>query len=244
MDYLKQMPLDELLEKCSAYGIEKILSITVNPENLERVLDLARVHQQIYCTQGVHPHDARLFEAETKEQITANCADPKVLAVGEIGLDFHYSHSAHDIQIDVFEQQLELSVQLNLPVVIHSRDADDEMIASLKKFSGKIRGVIHSFTSGQKLADFALQEGLYLGFNGIITFNSAQNVRDVLDQTPIDRILVETDSPFLTPTPFRGRENAPFYLPLVIQKIADQKNLPVEELIKTTTQNAVNLFRF
>lgn len=132
-----------------------------------------------------------------------------------------------------------------MPVIIHSRDADDDMISVLKNFSNKLicKGVIHSFTSTRKLAQYCLEDGYYLGFNGIITFNKADNVREIVQMTPIDKILSETDAPFLTPTPYRGVENSPYYLPFVIEKISELKELNIDEMSLITTENAKKLFQ-
>jgi len=139
---------------------------------------------------------------------------PKMVAVGEIGLDYHYNNSPPEIQRSAFERQLQIACDQDLPVVIHTRDADEDTKAILKNFSSKLKrkGVVHSFTSTLELAEFVLSEGFYIGFNGIITFKKAENVQEVVKITPVERILFETDSPFLTPVPHTGKENAPFYL--------------------------------
>jgi TatD DNase family protein len=168
------------------------------------------------------------------------------VAIGEIGLDYHYSKSPHDEQRQAFEEQLQIAIDFNLPVVIHSRDADEDTMAILKNFSStlKRKGVIHSFTSGLKLAELAIKENFYLGFNGIITFKNAENVRDALRLTPVEKILLETDSPFLTPDPYRGMENAPYYLPFIAEKIAEVKNLELTSVLEHAYKNSIDLFHF
>jgi TatD DNase family protein len=169
---------------------------------------------------------------------------PKMVAVGEIGLDYHYNNSPADIQKSVFEKQLQIACDQDLPVVIHTRDADEDTKAILKNFSStlKRKGVVHSFTSSLELAEFVLNEGFYIGFNGIITFKKAENVQEVVKITPPERILFETDSPFLTPVPHRGKENAPYYLPFVAAKIAELKNLEIEGLKKQVYENSLSCF--
>jgi TatD DNase family protein len=164
--------------------------------------------------------------------------------VGEIGLDYFYDNADRDVQRDVFRRQLQIACDTDRPVVIHSREADDDTIDILKEFEGtlKRRGVIHSFTSGPGLAQYALDEGWCLGFNGITTFNKAENVRDIVRMAPIEQILLETDSPFLTPVPYRGKENAPFYIPFVAEKIAEVKQLPLENVLATTYDNSLRTF--
>jgi TatD DNase family protein len=167
-----------------------------------------------------------------------------MVAVGEIGLDYHYNHSSQDIQKQVFSEQLELACELGKPVIIHSREADEDMIKILQKFAPKLsrKGVIHSFTSGPELAKAAIEMGFYLGFNGIITFKNAVNVREIVKLCPVDRILLETDAPFLTPVPFRGKENKPSYLPHILEKTAEIKGLPEHTVQDICYQNSMQLF--
>jgi TatD DNase family protein len=244
LDYLKSHEIEELLQKCRDLTINKIVTISVEPSNLAKVIQLADDHEMIYTCQGIHPHEAKDYTDDVEATIKQNLSHEKVLAVGEVGLDYYYNHSPHDTQRDVFRRQMNIAIVNNLPVIIHSRDAEDDTIAILDEFSPKLerKGVIHSFTSKPELAKNALENGFYLGFNGIITFKNAQDVRDAVELAPLDRILIETDAPFLTPEPYRGRENAPIYLPFIAEKISEIKNVPVEEVIKVTTQNAKNLF--
>jgi len=244
LDYLKDYSLDELLERSREVGIEKIITIAVSPDNLEKVMKLATENPMIWGTQGVHPHDADKFTNDTRSQICENAQHERILAIGEIGLDYFYEHSDRKTQSQVFESQLQIASDMDLPVVIHSRDADDDMMAILKNFESSLkkRGVIHSFTSGPDLAQYALDQGFCLGFNGICTFNTAENVRDIIRMTPLQQIILETDAPYLTPVPYRGKENASFYLPFVAQKVADVKELAIEELLTHAYQNSDKLF--
>lgn len=246
LDYLKAKPLDEILEAAANSGIEKIMTIAVEPDNFDAVFELASHHKQIFCSQGIHPHDAKLCTSEALKVIEERQAHPKVLAVGEIGLDYYYDNSPREKQIEVFRSQLEIAIKTNKPVVIHSRDADEDMIEILNEFAPKMKrkGVIHSFTSKIELAQAALQHGFYLGFNGIITFKNAQNVRDIVEFYPIEKIILETDAPFLTPVPHRGKENSPEYLPFILEKIALIKNLPPEEVANHCYKNSIDLFKF
>ncbi|MCH8551461.1 MAG: TatD family hydrolase [Natronospirillum sp.] len=243
LDYLQQDTTEVILDQARQRGVERFITIAVAPENLDTVRQLAARHGDVYCTQGVHPHEASLYSSAVGQRIRAGAADPKVVAIGEIGLDYHYDNSPREQQRQAFAEQLEIALALDLPIVVHTRDADDDTMAIFREFSGRgLRGVIHSFTSSLQLAEFCLEEGFHLGFNGIITFNRAENVREVLAATPLDRILLETDAPFLTPVPFRGKENAPFYLPLVAQKVAEVKGSNPEDVIRQTTGNARDLF--
>lgn len=244
LDYLKAEPLDEIRKKISEAGISKVITIGVDPENLDKVKELSDSCEEIYFTQGIHPHDAKEATEVEFNKIISRSTLPKMVAVGEIGLDYHYNNSPPEIQRKVFERQLQIAVDYDLPVVIHTRDADEDTKAILKAFSGhlKRKGVVHSFTSTIELAEFVLSEGFYLGFNGIITFKKAENVQEVVKITPPEQILFETDSPFLTPVPHRGKENAPYYLPFVAAKIAELKGLDLETLKSQVYQNSLNCF--
>ena len=245
LDYLKELPLEEILQKIKEAEIEKVVTIGVDPENLDPVKALAETYPQVYYTQGIHPHDSRLMTDEVFEKIRSRVNETKMVAVGEIGLDYHYNNSPPEVQREAFERQLQLAVDSDLPVVIHTREAEEDTIAILKNFSKtlKRKGVIHSFTSSVELAQFVLEEDFYIGINGIVTFKKAENVQEVARITPENRILFETDSPFLTPVPHRGKENAPYYLPFVAQKIAELRNVSVDSLSRVVKENSLRCFR-
>jgi len=244
LDYLKARPLDEVLAETRRVNVERVITISVAPDNLAAVRSLARSADWIYGTQGIHPHEAEHYTDAVEEEIRSHAADAKIVAIGEIGLDYYYDHADREIQRQVFRRQLQVACDADLPVVIHSREADDDTIRILQEFerSLKRRGVIHSFTSGPGLARYALDQGWCLGFNGITTFNKADNVREIVRMTPLGQILLETDAPFLTPVPYRGRENAPFYLPFVAEKIAEVKALPLDQVIRETYDNSRRTF--
>lgn len=246
LDYLKQAKADEILSAARVSNIQAFLTISVSAGNLDEVYALAGRHEGLYVTQGIHPHEAETYSTEVEEKIRNRIESRDVLAVGEIGLDYYYDHADRKVQRDVFARQLQIAIDSGKPVVIHSREADEDTRAILSEYAGQMKnkGVIHSFTSGQSLADFCLDAGFMLGFNGIITFPKAENVRDVLRNTPLNRILTETDSPYLTPVPYRGRENAPRYLPFIIKKIAELKERPVEEVLEACWENAMQTFAF
>jgi TatD DNase family protein len=244
LDYLKDRPLEETLAEARRVNIERVITIAVSPDNLATVRKLSQTAPWVYGTQGVHPHDAENYSDAAEKEIRAHAGDDKIVAVGEIGLDYFYDNADRDVQRDVFRRQLQIACDTDRPVVIHSREADDDTINILREFEStlKRRGVIHSFTSGPGLAQYALDQGWCLGFNGITTFNKAENVRDIVRMAPIGQILLETDSPFLTPVPYRGKENAPFYIPFVAEKIAEVKDLPLAEVLSTTYDNSLRTF--
>ena len=244
LDYLKDRPLRETLEQSASAGIEKIITIAVSPDNLDTVMSLTTEDPRIWGTQGIHPHDAEKFTADTEATIRKNAENERILAIGEIGLDYYYDNADRSVQRHVFETQLRIASEMDLPVVIHSRDADDDTIAILKKFEStlKFKGVIHSFTSGPELAQYAIDQGFCLGFNGICTFNAAENVRDIIRMTPAEHIILETDAPFLTPIPYRGTENASFYLPFIAEKVAEVKEMEIEAFLAQVYKNSEALF--
>ena len=242
--------LSEVLARSKAAGVERILTIAVSPDNQSTVFELAGRHEGVWGTQGVHPHEAEHYTEELGAAMRARLADERIAAVGEIGLDYHRLEDKADDRAEqatqqlVFEAQLQIAADADMPVVIHTRDADADTRAILANFSSRLKrkGVIHSFTSGLPLAEFCLAEGFRLGFNGIITFKNADNVRAVAAATPLDRLLLETDAPYLTPEPYRGAPNAPCYLPFVAEKLAQIKSCPPRDLLRHAWRNSMSLF--
>lgn len=244
LDYLKAAAPSEILAAARAVGVERFMTISVTPDNMPDALALACEHADVYATLGVHPHDAATFNDDAAAYISTHAIHDKVVAVGEIGLDYFYEHCDRTVQRAVFARQLQLAVECQLPVVIHSREADDDTMDILRDYAPHMthKGVIHSFTSGMALAEMAVDFGFCLGINGIVTFNKADNVREVVAATPLSHLLLETDAPFLTPIPYRGVENAPAYLPFIAEKIAEVKECHVEEVLEQTYNNALRTF--
>jgi TatD DNase family protein len=244
LDYLDDQSITDVIETSRDVGVDKLLTISVSPDNQDKVLSIAKRFDNVFCTQGIHPHEAKFYDQITEDIIIKNSKDPKVRAIGEIGLDYHYDHSPRDIQLSVFEKQLQLSINLKLPVIIHTREAEDDTKSILKNFSKNLTfGLeIHCYSSNLDLANYALSENYYLGFNGILTFKQAQNVRDVLMITPLNQILLETDAPYLSPIPVRGKPNAPFYLPYIARYMCTLLNQKEETLLPIIYENSINFF--
>ncbi|MEI8346424.1 MAG: TatD family hydrolase [Pseudomonadota bacterium] len=243
LDYFKSVDPAQVIREAKERGVFSLITIAVSPDNLGLVLDLATKYPDVYCTQGIHPHQAKLFDQSVANTIRHNCQNAKVRAIGEIGLDYHYNHSPQDVQKEAFHQQLQLATDLSLPVVLHTREAENDTMNTLKAFpSLKGKVLVHSFTSHTEFARWALDQDFYFGFNGIITFKGAQDLRDILKFIPLDKILLETDSPFLAPVPHRGRENYPANIPLIAQAIAKIKRLPPEQIAQQTTANCCRFF--
>ncbi len=245
LDYLPAAELPQVLELAAQHKVERMVTIAVSPDNQSVVRQLVDTDARIWGTQGIHPHEAAKVDARVMAEIKQGLSHPKIVAVGEIGLDYYYQHAEAGVQQQVFAQQLALAIEHDLPVVIHSRDADQDMMAMLKEYAPDLnaKGVIHSFTSGAPLAELALELGFKLGFNGIVTFNKADNVRDILKLTPLDSLVIETDSPYLTPVPYRGKTNAPFFLPCIASYIANFKQLELADLLPILYANSCQLFQ-
>lgn len=249
LDMLKNASRDEIITKCRQHNISKLITISTTLKNLDEVIAISQTYPEVYCTQGLHPHDGKEWNEDVKTHLLNNLKNPmtnkKIVAIGEIGLDYYYSKSPREEQIQAFEEQLQIAIDFDLPAVIHTRDAEEDTIAVLKKFSHKLKrkGVLHSFTSSLDLARFALDNDFYLGFNGIITFKNAENVREALRLAPLERVLLETDAPFLTPDPYRGNENAPYYLPFIAEKIAEIKGYPLDQVLRQIYNNSLELFK-
>lgn len=244
LDYLEGQVLEDVIAGAQAANIQRIITIAVSAGNLDTVMGIIERHEKVWGTQGIHPHDANDYNDDVDSRIRENALHEKVLAVGEIGLDYYYDHSDRAKQRTAFERQLQIAIDLDMPIVVHTRDADEDMRSILQNFVKDMpkRGVIHSFTSGRGLAEYCLSEGFHLGFNGISTFNSAENVREIVALTPVEKILFETDSPYLTPVPYRGRKNEPKYLPFIAENVAQIKEVPLDELLPQVWKNSMELF--
>lgn len=244
LDYLEERSLDEVVNDAKQVNIERIITIAVSANNLDKVMTMAQSNETIWGTQGIHPHDANDYNDEIDAKIRENAAHERIVAIGEIGLDYYYDHCDRAKQREAFERQLQIAIDLEMPIVVHTREADEDTQAILQNFVGQMpkRGVIHSFTSGKSLAEYCLGEGFHLGFNGISTFKTAENVREIVELTPIEKILFETDAPYLTPVPYRGTTNEPKYLPFIAEHIAGVKQVPVEALLPQVWKNSMELF--
>ena len=222
-----------------AAGVDRLITVGTDAASSRAVLDVARAHEGVWATAGVHPHDAKDADLDA---ITSLLADPKVVAVGECGLDFHYDHSPRDVQRAVFAAQVALANAHDLALVIHTRDAWDDTFDVLASVGVPARTVFHCFTGGAAEARRALDVGAVLSFSGIITFKTADDIRDAARLCPLDRLLVETDSPYLAPVPHRGRPNRPALVPLVGAAVAAAKGLATEDVEAATSSTADLVF--
>jgi TatD DNase family protein len=234
-----------VIERARAAGVKKIIAVGGAGDmssNTEAVA-LADSFPAVFATVGMHPHDAKDVGADELDTLKNLAAHAKVVAVGESGLDYYYNHSARDVQRRVFAQFIHMALETALPLVVHERDAAREAAELLRdEGAGKLRGVIHCFTGSYEAACAYLDLGFYISFTGIITFKNAAALREVVRKAPLDRMLVETDSPYLTPVPHRGRRNEPAYVRFVAETIAAVKNVPVDDVARSTSANVETLF--
>lgn len=233
---------DQLLKDIHDKGVEYIINIGADMPSSRESIILAEKYPFIYATVGVHPHEVDEMTMEDIEELEGMTMYPKVVGIGEIGLDFYYNHSTEENQIKWFKVQLELAKKLNLPVSIHSRDAS-QLTFDIIAESGVKEGVIHCFSGSRELAIEYIKRGFYIGIGGSLTFKNARKTVEVVGSIPLDKILVETDCPYLTPVPHRGKRNDSSYLPYIMQKIAEIKGITEEEVAKTTLENTKKLFR-
>ena len=231
--------IEDVIIKAQDAGVEKLICIGVDLESSESSINLANKFENVYATIGFHPHESKLAEPDFLNILSSMSEDPKVVAIGEIGLDFHYNHSDSDIQRKVFIQQLELAKSINLPVVVHSRNADNETFEDISSIQNS-RGVIHCFASDLEQAERIIQLGYYISFTGLITF--VKELVEVVKKTPLNKILIETDSPYLSPIPFRGKRNEPKNVIEIAKKIAEIKKVDLEIIERETTHNTLQLF--
>lgn len=234
---------DILIKNLKDNKIELVLNIGADLETSLASIDLAEKYENIYATVGVHPHSAKYFTEETYEKFKELAAHKKLVAIGEIGLDFYYDNSPRDVQRQVFRRQLELAKEVNLPVVIHSREATKESFDILKEASKEgVKGVLHSFSGSVEIAREYIKLGYYISIGGPVTFKNARVVKEVAKEVPLEYMLIETDCPYLTPEPYRGKRNEPMYVRYAAEKIAEIKGVTLEEVAKATSDNVYKLF--
>ena len=236
---------EAVIARARAAGVETIIAVggAGDMSSNSEAVALAARFENVYATVGMHPHDAKDVGAGELQSLRELASQPKVVAVGETGLDYYYNHSPHDVQRRVFAQFIHMARDTELPIVVHERDAAEEAEELLRcEGAGKLRGVIHCFTGNYEAACAYLDLGFYLSFTGIITFKNAEPLREVVRKVPLEKIFVETDSPFLTPVPHRGKRNEPAYVRFVAETIADVKGIALDDVAQVTTANVRALF--
>lgn len=234
---------DEVIEQCTEAGVDLILNAASNLETSHKSIGLAEKYPFIYASVGVHPHDASEMDERTAEVLAALAENKKVRAIGEIGLDYHYDLSPRDVQKKRFIEQIDLARQLKLPVIVHDREAHGDVMDVFKQSRIKeVGGVLHSFSGSEEMAMECIKLGLYISISGPVTFTNARKTVEAVRAVPLDMLLIETDSPYLTPVPHRGKRNYPGYVRLVAEKIAEIKGISFEEVAQKTMENGKRLF--
>ena len=236
---------EAVIERARAAGIGHMLTISTRVERFDQIRSIAEQHADISCSLGTHPHSAEEEQAVTTARLVEMARHPKVVAIGETGLDYYYDNSPRDLQQEAFRRHIRAALETSLPVIVHTRDADADTIRILREEGqgSGLTGVIHCFSSSPQLAEEALDFGFYISFSGIVTFKKSEELRDTARKVPLERMLVETDAPFLAPTPKRGQRNEPAYVVHTAGVLAQLHGLHTEALAKRTTGNFFDLFR-
>lgn len=237
---------EAVVVRARAAGVEHILVPAISWDNMRAVTALAEAFPEVYAAVGVHPNSAAAWQDGRLDELRIAAGHEKVVAIGEIGLDYYWDKTPISTQHRAFAQQLELAAELGLPVIVHNREASADvlrLLAASPLAGGERPGVLHSFSADWATAEAALAMGFYLGFTGPLTYKKADSLRSIAVRVPLDRLLIETDAPYLTPHPHRGERNEPAYVRLVAEQLAELHSLPLAEIARITTENAARLFR-
>ncbi|MEN8237052.1 MAG: TatD family hydrolase [Pseudomonadota bacterium] len=236
--------LDVVLDNAKRAGVNTMVTICTELNEASTLLDLANTHEELYCSVGVHPHEAQIPENQENlaQVLTQFAVHDKVIGLGETGLDYYYEHSPKDAQRQAFATHIDVAKHTKLPLIVHTRDAEVDTIDLLKAEQGNMTGVMHCFSGSQDLADKSLDLGFYISISGIVTFKKANDLKDIVKRLPLDRVLLETDAPYLAPVPLRGKRNEPAFMVHTAQVVADLMGITAEKLALATTENFSKLF--
>ena len=233
---------EEVLRRALEAGLTQIVTVGTDLQSSEKALQLAEDHPFVFPTVGFHPHNAKDADYASMNALVSLGKNHRVIAWGEIGLDFFWHHSPPQAQLEVFEQQMDMASRLGLPVIIHSREANDEVLRVLKKREGRSKGVIHCFSGDYDMAMTLMDLGYLISIPGTVTYKNASIIQDVVRKVPLEGLLVETDAPFLAPMPFRGKRNEPAHVVHTVRKIAELRHLDVQAVAHATSENARRIF--
>ncbi len=236
--------LDDIVARAEAVGVKRMVTICTRVKKFDQVLAVAERFDQVFCSVGTHPHNADEELDISTQRLVELANHPKVVAIGEAGLDYHYDKAPRDAQAEGFRNHIAAARETGLPLVIHARSADEDMIQILREETeiGKFPAILHCFSSGKKLAMVGVELGLFVSFSGILTFKNSQDIRDIAKDVPLDRLLVETDAPYLAPVPMRGKRNEPSFVVNTACVLAEVKGVSEAEIHQITTENFFNLF--
>ena len=243
LDKLDSTPEVSIPEAKKA-GVKRMITISVDESSLDFVSVQTKKYKEVFGSAGVHPHEASSMTEYLEEKIFRFAQEQKkIIAIGETGLDYHYMHCPEKVQQKVFRKHLQIADKLNLPVILHSREAETDTLNIIRDYSVNSLGVAHSFTGSFNMAKNLLEMGWYLGINGIVTFKNAEDLRKLVSWLPLDKLLLETDSPYLAPVPFRGKTNKPAHIPVIAEFVAGLKKISTEKLAEQTLKNSQQLFK-
>jgi TatD DNase family protein len=235
---------DAVVARARAAGLRRMITISTRTDAFGPILQLTEAYEDVFCTVGTHPHHAHEEAEVSRDRLVALARHPKCIGIGEAGLDYHYDKTPRDIAARVFRTHIAAARKSDLPIVIHARDADADIAAILQDEMGKgaFKGLLHCFTASADLAETALSLGLFISFSGVVTFKNSQMLREIARAVPMDRLLVETDAPFLAPVPHRGKRNEPAFITATAKTLAEVKGVPVQTIARVTTANTLRLF--
>jgi len=235
--------LQEVIDRAQAEGVERMVVVGFDRPTITKAIELCETYEFIYASVGWHPVDAIDMKPEDLEWLRELSTHPKVVALGEMGLDYHWDKSPKDIQKEVFRKQIQLAKEVNLPIIIHNREATSDIVEILKEAgAAEVGGIMHCFSGSVETARKCLEMNFYISLGGPVTFKNAKKPKEVAEAVPLDRLLIETDCPYLAPHPYRGKRNEPAFVKLVAEQIAELKGITYEEVAKATTENAKKLF--
>lgn len=242
INMIKGLSLDEIIKNAFDNGIDKIIVPSAYPADMENIMDLVNKYDNVYGMLGIHPSEVKSWDDSFIEKIKNYAKNSKIAAIGEIGLDYYWDKSFNDLQKEVFIKQIKLANELNLPIDIHDREAHKDTYDIIQEHNNGSKVIMHCFSGSVEFARECVKAGFYLGIGGVVTFKNAIKMKEVAKDIPLERILLETDAPYLTPVPFRGKENQPAYVKYVAEEIASLRGISVEEVAQITTENAKTVF--
>lgn len=233
---------DNVIKTAEEYGVKKVVIPGVEPNGFARILELCEKYENVFGAVGVHPEDVNSFDEKNETVIREYLKHPKIVAVGEIGLDYYWDKSQIDLQKEIFEKQILIAKEFNKPILVHDREAHQDTFEILKRTKANEVGVVmHCFSGSPEFAMECVKEGFYIALGGVVTFKNAKKAKEVAQVVPLDRLLLETDAPYMAPVPFRGKENEPAYVKFVAEEIAKLRGISFEEVATETTDNANKL---
>lgn len=237
--------LDNIIKKAVESGVYRMLTISTKLSEINNIESISNLYSEVYNTIGIHPHECKKYNNLTSDDLMKYTYNPKCVGIGETGLDFYYKNSPKELQEKLFRLHIDVARNSSLPLIVHTRNADIETIKILKQEmkKGKFTGLLHCFSAGKELAEIAIDLGLYISLSGIITFNKSKELRKIVSNLPIDKLLVETDAPYLAPEPHRGKCNQPSYVIHTAKVLSKLKNVDFKTISKKTTENFYNLFK-